>query len=56
MHMVPWRPEESIEVPGSRVLGNCEPLDLGAGNKTLVLYKSSKYSNYSFGPNPEIFT
>lgn len=41
MHVVPWRPEESIGAPVARVTGNCEPLGLDAGKQTPILRKSS---------------
>lgn len=28
----PQRPEEDVKCPGTGVMGNCEPLDMGAGN------------------------
>lgn len=30
----PWKPEEGIRPPGSRVTGGCELPDVGAGNLT----------------------
>lgn len=29
-----WRPEESVRHPGARVMGGCEPIDVGAGKAT----------------------
>jgi hypothetical protein len=34
-------PEEGVKFPGAKVTGSCELLDMGAGNQTLVLCKSS---------------
>lgn len=34
--------EEDIRSCGTKVVGSCEPLHVGARNRTLVLYKSSE--------------
>lgn len=36
--------KRALGSPGAGVSGNCEILDVGAGNQTLVLFKSSKCS------------
>ena len=38
------RPEESVESPGAGITGGPEPLDMSAGNQTLLLWKSSEHS------------
>lgn len=39
---VPWRPEEGIGYLGARVVGGCEPYNLGAGDELETIM----YSNY----------
>lgn len=42
--MCPWRPGEGTGTPEAGITRGSEPPDTGAGNKTLVLEKSSKRS------------
>ena len=44
IHRCLQRPEESAECPGAGIPGGSEPLDMGAGNQTLLLWKRSQHS------------
>ena len=40
-HKCPQRPAKGVKSSGARVTGSCEPLKIGAVNRTQVLYRSS---------------
>lgn len=42
IHKRRWNPEESFPTPRTVVTGGQEPLGVGPGNQTLVLWKSGK--------------
>lgn len=42
----PWRSDESIGSLGVRVTGSYKPVNMGAKNWTMVLWKNSKHTKF----------
>lgn len=43
-HNYTWKPKRITDSLRTGAIGDCEPLDMGAGNKTEFLWKSNKWS------------
>jgi hypothetical protein len=44
LHQYLWSPEESIRFPESEISGDCELLNIDAGNQVQILWRSSQSS------------